>query len=155
MLAFMALTIWFCFAESLLWIWHEVTIAALATRMVSSNRIQYDLSSNMWRFVVKFFSHGVCRCATGAVLAYWESVLLAVGPQKDWIKYSYADGPVHLVPEMDGTRIIGQHTHDFLQRVPGSYTSTPQSRCSKYCVYIRIPLPSCARLRCAVRFVSQ
>ena len=58
------------------------------------------------------------RCAAGAVVAYWDALLIVVGPQKDWVKYSY-DGPLHLVAEMDGTRIIGQYTHELLQRVPG------------------------------------
>ena len=43
-----------------------------------------------------------------------------VGPQKDWVKYSY-DNPVHLLPELDGLRIIGHYSHEFLQRVPGMF----------------------------------
>ena len=32
-------------------------------------------------------------------------------------KHSY-DTAVHLVPEVDGLRIIGNYTHEFFQRVP-------------------------------------
>ncbi|KAI0208263.1 hypothetical protein LSAT2_007080 [Lamellibrachia satsuma] len=46
-------------------------------------------------------------CGTGAVVGYWENVLLLAGPKKDWIKYP-----------LDGLRIIGQYSHEFLQRVP-------------------------------------
>ena len=34
-------------------------------------------------------------------------------------RYIY-DNPVHLVPELDGLRIVGHYSHEFLQRVPGS-----------------------------------
>ena len=33
-------------------------------------------------------------------------------------RYIY-DNPVHLVPELDGLRIVGHYSHEFLQRVPG------------------------------------
>ncbi|XP_070536133.1 vacuolar protein sorting-associated protein 16 homolog [Ptychodera flava] len=56
-------------------------------------------------------------CGTGAIVGYWENLLLMVGPDKDWVKYNM-DTEVHLVPELDGLRIIGRYTHDFLQRVP-------------------------------------
>ena len=56
-------------------------------------------------------------CGPGAVVGYWSGLLLMVGPKKDWIKFSY-DNTVSLVPEMDGIRIIGSTSHEFLQRVP-------------------------------------
>ena len=56
-------------------------------------------------------------CGPGAVVGYWDGILLMVGPKKDWIKYSY-DSTVTLVPEMDGIRIIGRTSHEFLQKVP-------------------------------------
>ena len=34
-------------------------------------------------------------------------------------RYIY-DNPVHLVPELDGLRIVGNYSHEFLQRVPGN-----------------------------------
>ncbi|XP_014680238.1 PREDICTED: vacuolar protein sorting-associated protein 16 homolog, partial [Priapulus caudatus] len=57
-------------------------------------------------------------CGTGAVAAYWDKLLLLVGSQKDYIHYAY-DYPIRLVPELDGLRLIGQHSHELLQQVPG------------------------------------
>jgi len=57
-------------------------------------------------------------CGSGAIVGYWENILLMVGPKQDWVKYSQ-DTPVHLVPEVDGLRIIGSDKHEFLGRVPG------------------------------------
>ena len=35
----------------------------------------------------KYLSDISCfRCGTGAIVGYWENILLMVGPQKDWIK---------------------------------------------------------------------
>ncbi|XP_013393973.1 vacuolar protein sorting-associated protein 16 homolog [Lingula anatina] len=61
----------------------------------------------------------LCWCGTGSIVSYWAelNLLLMVGPSKDWVKYSY-DTPVTLVQEIDGLRIIGNDTHEFLQRVP-------------------------------------
>jgi len=56
-------------------------------------------------------------CGPGAVVGYWDGILLLVGPKKDWIKFSY-DSAVALVPEMDGVRIVGSTKHEFLQKVP-------------------------------------
>ena len=36
-------------------------------------------------FILIFFK----RCGTGAIVGYWENILLMVGPQKDWVKYPY------------------------------------------------------------------
>ncbi|KAK2169318.1 hypothetical protein LSH36_11g09017 [Paralvinella palmiformis] len=60
----------------------------------------------------------MATCGTGAIVGYWENILLMVGPQKDWIKYSY-ETPIFLVPEIDGLRIIGHFQHEILQGVPG------------------------------------
>jgi hypothetical protein len=56
-------------------------------------------------------------CGTGAVVGYWDGILLMVGPNKDWIKYSY-DSSIFLIPELDGLRIIGNTSHELLHRVP-------------------------------------
>eukprot|EP00005_Dracoamoeba_jomungandri_P004307 CAMPEP_0174258998 /NCGR_PEP_ID=MMETSP0439-20130205/7888_1 /TAXON_ID=0 /ORGANISM="Stereomyxa ramosa, Strain Chinc5" /LENGTH=793 /DNA_ID=CAMNT_0015342709 /DNA_START=252 /DNA_END=2633 /DNA_ORIENTATION=+ len=57
-------------------------------------------------------------CGTDAVLMHWPSVgLLMVGPNNDWIKYTY-DNPVHLIAECDGVRIITNTSCEFLQKVP-------------------------------------
>ncbi|XP_064643681.1 vacuolar protein sorting-associated protein 16 homolog [Lineus longissimus] len=56
-------------------------------------------------------------CGTGAVLGYWNDLLLMVGPKGVPISYN-ADGPSHLVPEMDGLRIVSNTSHEMLQKVP-------------------------------------
>jgi len=56
-------------------------------------------------------------CGPGAVVGYWENILLMVGPNKDWIKYVY-DSALTLVPEIDGLRIISSTSHELLHRVP-------------------------------------
>ncbi|XP_063953477.1 vacuolar protein sorting-associated protein 16 homolog [Lytechinus pictus] len=57
-------------------------------------------------------------CGTGAVVGYWENLLLVIGPQKDWIKYNM-DTDAILIPESDSLHILQTHTHELLQRVPG------------------------------------
>eukprot|EP00057_Strongylocentrotus_purpuratus_P030253 XP_781126.3 PREDICTED: vacuolar protein sorting-associated protein 16 homolog [Strongylocentrotus purpuratus] len=57
-------------------------------------------------------------CGTGAVVGYWENLLLVIGPQKDWIKYNM-DTDAVLIPENDSLHILQTHTHELLQRVPG------------------------------------
>ena len=42
---------------------------------------------------------------------------MMVGPTKDTVKY-FVDSKVHLVQELDGTRILGNMTSEFLQKVP-------------------------------------
>jgi len=56
-------------------------------------------------------------CGNGAVVALWDRLVLVVGPDKDWIRFNM-DCSVHLLQEEDGLRIIGNDTHEFLQRVP-------------------------------------
>jgi hypothetical protein len=56
-------------------------------------------------------------CGESAVAGIWKNVLLVVGPEKDWLNY-VIDGPVHMVQEIDGIRIIGNETQELLQRVP-------------------------------------
>ncbi|KAK3801136.1 hypothetical protein RRG08_029395 [Elysia crispata] len=56
-------------------------------------------------------------CGNGAVVALWDRLILIVGPDKDWIRYNM-DCSVFLVQEEDGLRIIGNDTHEFLQKVP-------------------------------------
>lgn len=56
-------------------------------------------------------------CGTAAVIGYWQNILLLVGMEKDWINY-VMDTSVFLIPELDGVRIIGNMTHEFLQKVP-------------------------------------
>ena len=42
-------------------------------------------------------------------------------------RYIY-DNPVRLVPELDGLRIVGHYSHEFLQRVPGKEIKYTKSR---------------------------
>ncbi|XP_019620377.1 PREDICTED: vacuolar protein sorting-associated protein 16 homolog isoform X1 [Branchiostoma belcheri] len=56
-------------------------------------------------------------CGTGAIVGYWENILLMVGPGKDYVKYN-VDSTVHLVPELDGLRILSNYSHEFLHKVP-------------------------------------
>lgn len=44
-------------------------------------------------------------------------MLFMIGPRGDWIKYPY-DECVHLVPELDGVRIVSGLRHELLRLVP-------------------------------------
>ena len=55
-------------------------------------------------------------CANSAVVGLWKTIILVIGPEKDWINYS-VDGPVHMVDEIDGIRIIGNTNQEMFQRV--------------------------------------
>ena len=61
-------------------------------------------------------------CGSDSVLMYWDKLLLMVGPQGDWIKYSYEDA-IALLPEIDGARIISGDKCELLQRVPDTTES--------------------------------
>nr|CAD7262013.1 unnamed protein product [Timema shepardi] len=56
-------------------------------------------------------------CGTEAVVGHWDTVLLVVNRQGEFINYSY-DSPVHLLPEMDGVRVLSAFTHEMIQKVP-------------------------------------
>lgn len=65
-------------------------------------------------------------CGEDSVCLQWSpeqlnrddlSLLLMIGPNGDFYKKTY-DGPIHLVSEIDGIRIITNDTCEFLQRVP-------------------------------------
>ncbi|KAN0061331.1 Vacuolar protein sorting-associated protein 16 [Thecaphora frezii] len=56
-------------------------------------------------------------CGNNTVaLAFSEEVVM-VGPFGDSIRYTYS-GPVHLIGEVDGLRVISSDRHEFLQKVP-------------------------------------
>ncbi|XP_025080748.1 vacuolar protein sorting-associated protein 16 homolog [Pomacea canaliculata] len=78
-----------------------------------------DLTTKVGEFDTKSGSkpQHFAWCGNGAVVAVWERIMLVVGPQKYWIKYNF-ESTVHLIPEVDGLRIISNDTHEFLQRVP-------------------------------------
>ncbi|XP_059822989.1 vacuolar protein sorting-associated protein 16 homolog [Hypanus sabinus] len=52
-----------------------------------------------------------------AVVGVWDKLLLIAGSSKETIKF-YLDEDVHLVPEIDGVRIISSNSHEFLHEVP-------------------------------------
>jgi hypothetical protein len=88
-------------------------------------------------------------CGSDAVVAYWDQLgagtgtLLMVGAhtrgpsqasqgrQMNYINYGY-DKRVHLMPEFDGLRIIGESHHEFLQAVPDSVEKIFQLGFSRY-----------------------
>ncbi|XP_015782165.1 vacuolar protein sorting-associated protein 16 homolog [Tetranychus urticae] len=56
-------------------------------------------------------------CGNEAVVCLWKEILLLVGLEKDWLNY-LMDGPVHLVQEIDGIRVITNDTNEIIQKVP-------------------------------------
>eukprot|EP00126_Sphaerothecum_destruens_P002678 Sdes_comp16105_c0_seq2m5325 len=62
-------------------------------------------------------------CGSDSVVAYYDGILLMVGPFGDWKKFAY-DSYIHLLSEFDGVRIISDEFHEFLQRVPSPVEET-------------------------------
>ncbi|KAI9847664.1 MAG: hypothetical protein M1838_000810 [Thelocarpon superellum] len=56
-------------------------------------------------------------CGNNSVVLAWEDEVHMVGPNGAAAKYYY-DGHVHLIPDMDGVRIISNDVCEFLQKVP-------------------------------------
>ncbi|SPO38788.1 related to vacuolar protein sorting 16 [Pseudozyma flocculosa] len=56
-------------------------------------------------------------CGNNTVALAFSDEVVMVGPFGDSIRYNYA-GPVHLVGEVDGLRVISSDRHEFLQKVP-------------------------------------
>ncbi|KAL9603073.1 MAG: hypothetical protein Q9219_001437 [cf. Caloplaca sp. 3 TL-2023] len=56
-------------------------------------------------------------CGNDAVMLAWEDEVHLIGPNGSSLKY-YFDGWVHLLPDMDGVRLITNDACEFLQRVP-------------------------------------
>ncbi len=90
--------------------------------------IPSDFSENTAEFNTKSSAppHQVAWCGEDSVCLYWEpdqinregtSLLLMIGPSGEFQKFTF-DGPIHLSTEIDGVRIITNHTCEFLQRVP-------------------------------------
>lgn len=59
------------------------------------------------------------RCGNEAVVIFWEkdNSLLVVGRYGQKMLYTY-DSSVHLIPEIDGVRIVSNSQHELLQKVP-------------------------------------
>ncbi|PWN22612.1 hypothetical protein BCV69DRAFT_311398 [Microstroma glucosiphilum] len=58
-------------------------------------------------------------CGNNTVALAFDSEVVMVGPFGDSLRYFYSAG-IHLVPEVDGVRIIGAERHDFIQKVADS-----------------------------------
>ena len=58
-------------------------------------------------------------CGEAAVVMHWDGMLLLVGMQGDFVKYSY-DSPLLLCAETDGVRIITNTNHEWLHVVHSS-----------------------------------
>ncbi|XP_017785891.1 PREDICTED: vacuolar protein sorting-associated protein 16 homolog [Nicrophorus vespilloides] len=58
-------------------------------------------------------------CGTEAVVAFWEKdyTLMVMGRHGEKMTYSY-EACVHLVPEIDGVRILSATQHELVQKVP-------------------------------------
>ncbi|KAL8653739.1 MAG: hypothetical protein Q9210_001926 [Variospora velana] len=56
-------------------------------------------------------------CGNDAVLLAWEDEVHLIGPNGASLRY-YFDGWVHLLPDVDGVRLITNEVCEFLQKVP-------------------------------------
>ncbi|XP_053980459.1 vacuolar protein sorting-associated protein 16 homolog [Hylaeus anthracinus] len=59
----------------------------------------------------------IAWCGTEAVVCSWDSTIMVVGRTAETIVYTY-DGPVHLVTEIDGIRVLSSSSHEMIQKVP-------------------------------------
>lgn len=59
----------------------------------------------------------VAWCGTEAVVCSWNSAIMVVGRTAENIVYNY-DGPVHLITEIDGVRVLSSCSHEMIQKVP-------------------------------------
>lgn len=58
-------------------------------------------------------------CGNNSVLLAWEDEVQMIGPNGAVLKYYY-DGWVHLLPDVDGVRLLTNDVCEFLQKVPGA-----------------------------------
>lgn len=58
-------------------------------------------------------------CGNDAVMLAWEDEVHLIGPNGASLRY-YFDGWVHLLPDIDGVRLITNDVCEFLQKVPDS-----------------------------------
>ncbi|KAL8729527.1 MAG: hypothetical protein Q9181_004972 [Wetmoreana brouardii] len=56
-------------------------------------------------------------CGNDAVMLAWEDEVHLIGPNGALLKY-YFDGWVHLLPDIDGVRLVTSDVCEFLQKVP-------------------------------------
>ncbi|XP_032879449.1 vacuolar protein sorting-associated protein 16 homolog [Amblyraja radiata] len=57
------------------------------------------------------------KSSNPTVIGIWDKLLFIAGRAEETIKF-YLDEDVHLVPEIDGVRIISSNAHEFLHEVP-------------------------------------
>ncbi|XP_026473948.1 vacuolar protein sorting-associated protein 16 homolog [Ctenocephalides felis] len=55
-------------------------------------------------------------CGTEAVIGLWSNILYVVGRNGDVVQYPYDN--IHLIPEIDGVRMISEANHEMIQKVP-------------------------------------
>uniref|UniRef100_A0A131XNR4 Vacuolar protein sorting-associated protein 16 homolog n=1 Tax=Hyalomma excavatum TaxID=257692 RepID=A0A131XNR4_9ACAR len=60
-------------------------------------------------------------CGRRAVVGHWNNLAFVVGMDRDYINYTF-DTSIYLVQELDGARIIGNISHELLQKVPDVVT---------------------------------
>ncbi|XP_023773631.1 vacuolar protein sorting-associated protein 16 homolog, partial [Cyanistes caeruleus] len=58
-----------------------------------------------------------------AVVLAWERQLMVVGNSSESIRF-VLDEDSHLVPELDGVRILSRSSHEFLHEIPGGDPGT-------------------------------
>ncbi|KAI0732710.1 vacuolar protein sorting-associated protein 16 [Fomitopsis betulina] len=61
-------------------------------------------------------------CGNDAVMVTWDGLAVLVGPFGDTLQYFYS-GPTFAITEVDGIRLIGPDSCDFIQKVPPSSVS--------------------------------
>ncbi|KAI0319241.1 vacuolar assembling/sorting protein VPS16 [Amylostereum chailletii] len=61
-------------------------------------------------------------CGNDAILVTWSALVLVVGPFGDTLSYFYT-GPTFAITEVDGVRVHGPDSCDFIQKVPPSSVS--------------------------------
>ncbi|KZF26620.1 vacuolar protein sorting-associated protein [Xylona heveae TC161] len=66
---------------------------------------------------VKTIPNDVQWCGNNSVILAWEDEIHMVGPSGASTKYFY-DGRVHVLPDVDGVRLITNDLCEFLQKVP-------------------------------------
>lgn len=72
-------------------------------------------------------------CGNNTVALAWDSEVLMIGPFGDSLPYPYA-GPIHLISELDGLRIVSADRLEFLQKVPGG--CLPDGSRMRFCPYL-------------------
>lgn len=101
-----------------------VSPSASCVACFSDEGTLYVMSTNLKDTLSKFSTNSrvpprdLAWCGEESVLLYWNKILLMVNPAHgDFVKYSY-DGPLVLVTEADGVRVVTSKKCEILQPVP-------------------------------------